>query len=386
VNQIGAKMNKYNKSTLVRGAAKLAKSLIVVSVVSLVSFQSYAQDPIFPIPDWQTDLPRNHGFDPDLLQQNTSTYAQSVNSDSLIVIHDGYIVWEEYWNGLGQTSPQKNVWSVTKSLTSILVGIAQDMDYLSIDDKASDYISDWQSNGSEPVTIRQLLSNTSGRKFSQFSDNWYFRKEDSIGKSDMTKYALGRGQQKTPGTEFRYNNLAIQTLDRVLSVATGQDSADFATNALIEPLGMNNTSVFTDSKGQMIMPSHLRTVARDMARLGYLFLQGGNWNGQQIVPQSYVTAATSAGSSLNDAYGLLWWINTGEKDTWRHPAISNNAEQTGMIFPDAPTDLYVASGNNGQVVIVSPSENLIIVRQGHEKIDGPEIINNLYRETAAAMY
>lgn len=386
MNQIGAKMNKYNKTALVRAAAKLAKSLIVVSVVSLVSFPSYAQGPIFPVPNWQTDLPENHGFNPELLQQKTSAYAKSVNSDSLIVIRDGYIVWEEYWNGLGQTSPQKNVWSVTKSFTAILVGIAQDMGYLNIDDKASDYISDWQSNGSEPVTIRQLLSNTSGRKFTQFSDNWYFRNENSVGKKDMTGYALGRGQQKTPDTEYRYNNLAIQTLDRVLSIATGQNAADFATNELIAPLGMSNTSVFTDSKGQMIMPSHLRTVARDMARIGYLFLQGGNWNGQQIVPQSYVTEAISPGSTLNDAYGLLWWINTGPNDTWRHPAISNNAEQTGVIFPDAPADLYVASGNNGQVVIVSPSENLVIVRQGHEKINGPEIINNLYRETAAAMY
>jgi len=378
-------MNNSKKLLQFKKGCKLIQPLIAISLVFFISFPGYAQDPVFPVPEWQTDLPDNHNFDPTLLQ-NVSTYAESINSDSLIVIHDGYIIWEEYWNGLGQTSPQKNVWSVTKSFTSILVGIAQDMGYLSIDDKASDYISEWQNNSSEPVTIKQLLAQDSGRRFSQFSDNWHFRKENSIGKSDMTGYAIGRGQQHTPGTVWRYNNLAIQNLDRVLSMATGQETADFAATALIEPLGMNNTTVFTDNKGQMIMPSHLRTVARDMARIGYLFINDGNWNGQQILPQSYVTEAISPGSTLNDAYGFLWWINTGANDTWRHPAISNNAEQTGIIFPDAPSDLYAASGNNGQVVIVSPSENLIIVRQGHEKIDGPEIINSMYRETSAAMY
>ena len=359
-------MNNSNKKYLPR-----IKSTLAVFVIFQISLPGFAQDPVFPIPNWLSDVPESHGFDSDQLQQVTSAYAESIDSDSLLVIHDGYIIWEQYWNGLGETTPQKNVWSVTKSFTSALLGIAQDMGYLDIEDKASDYISQWQSNSSEPVKIRQLLANDSGRHHSIFFDNWYFRKENSVGKSDMTGYAIGRRQQHTPGTVWRYNNLAIQTLDRVLSVATGQDTADFAANALIEPLGMNNTTVFTDSKGQMIMPSHMKTTARDMARLGYLFLNGGNWDGQQIVSQSYVDASTSPGSSLNAAYGYLWWLNTDPSDTWLHPAINNHATNTGVIFPDAPADLYAASGNNGQVIIVSPSEKLIIVRQGHNKIDGP---------------
>lgn len=375
-------MNILKTTLLTKRVSRIAKSAVAASLLFALGCPSYAQ--IFPVPSWQTDIPENHGFDSAALQ-DTSAYAQSIDSDSLVIIRDGYIVWEQYWNGLGQTTPQKNVWSVTKSFTSILVGIAEDMGYLSIDDKASDYISQWQSNSSEPVTVRQLLANDSGRHHSVFWDNWHFRKEGSVGKSDMTGYAINRSQQSTPGTVWRYNNLAIQCLDRVLSVATGQSTAAFAANELLVPLGMNNTTVFTDNSGQMIMPSHMQTTARDMARLGYLFLNDGNWNGQQILPSSYVSAATSPGSNLNAAYGFLWWLNTGPNDTWRHPAINNHAAKTGVIFPDAPADLYAASGNNGQVVIVSPSENLIIVRQGHIRVDGPEIINNIYREVAAAM-
>ncbi|WP_062268730.1 serine hydrolase domain-containing protein [Endozoicomonas arenosclerae] len=372
------------KELLFNKSGRMIKSFIAVSIACTFSTSTLAQDPIFPVPTWQSDTPENHDFDSTLLQ-DTSSYAESINSDSLLIIRNGHIIWEEYWNGLGQTTPQKNVWSVTKSFTSILVGIAQDQGHLSINDKASDYISQWQGGSSDSVTIKQLLANSSGRHHSIFFDNWYFRNENSVGKSDMTGYAIGRSQQSTPGTVWRYNNLAIQTLDRVLSVATGISTASYATSELVNPLGMLNTTVFTDNSGQMIMPSHMKTTARDMARLGYLFLNDGNWNGQQIVPHSYVTAATSPGSSLNAAYGFLWWLNTGPNDTWLHPAINNHATQTGVIFPDAPADLYAASGNNGQVVIVSPSENLIIVRQGHVKVDGPEIINGLYREVAAAM-
>ncbi|WP_051786213.1 serine hydrolase domain-containing protein [Endozoicomonas numazuensis] len=372
------------KELLFKKSGRIIKPVIAVSIACTFSTLSFSQTPAFPVPNWPTDSPEHHGFDSTLLQ-NTSAYAQSINSDSLLIIRNGHVIWEEYWNGLGQNSPQKNVWSVTKSFTAILVGIAQDQGHLSLNDKASNYISQWQGGSSDSVTVRQLLANTSGRHHSIFWDNWHFRKEGSVGKSDMTGYAIGRSQQNTPGSVWRYNNLAIQTLDRVLSVATGIDTASYATSELINPLGMLNTTAFTDNSGQMIMPSHLRTTARDMARLGYLFLNGGHWNGQQIVPQSYVTAATSPGSSLNAAYGYLWWLNTGPNDTWRHPAINNHAAKTGVIFPDAPADLYAASGNNGQVVIVSPSENLIIVRQGHTKVDGPEIINEVYREVAAAM-
>lgn len=374
----------FIKELLYKKIGQIIKFSFAVFFTSVFSVQSYAQNPIFPVPAWPTDVPENHGFDSTLLQ-NTSTYMQSINSDSLLIIRNGHIVWEEYWNGLGQTSPQKNVWSVTKSFTGILVGIAQDTGYLNINNKASDYISQWQGGASDSVTVKQLLANDSGRHHSVFWDNWHFRNENSVGKSDMTGYAISRSQQSTPGSVWRYNNLAIQCLDRVLSVATGVDTASFAISALIEPLGMNNTSVFTDNSGQMIMPSHMKTTARDMARLGYLFLNDGLWDGQQLVSQSYVTESISPGSSLNAAYGYLWWLNTSPSDTWRHPALNNHATQTGVIFPDAPTDLYAASGNNGQLVIVSPSENLIIVRQGHERVDGPEIINNVYREVAKAL-
>ncbi|MGI9278892.1 MAG: serine hydrolase domain-containing protein [Endozoicomonas sp.] len=372
------------KELLYKKSDRIIKSVIAVSIACTFSTSSFAQGPIFPVPTWQSDTPENHGFDSNLLQ-NTSSYAESINSDSLLIIRDGYIVWEEYWNGLAANDPQKNIWSVTKSFTAAVVGITQNKGFLSIDDKASDYISQWQGTASDPVTVRQLLANDSGRYYSTFGDLWHFRKENSVGKSDMTGHAINRSQQHPPGTVWRYNGLAIQCLDRVVSVATNEDTASFATNELVNPLGMINTTVFTDNSGQMIMPSHLRTTSRDMARLGYLFLNGGNWNGQQILSQNFVTEATSPGSSLNAAYGFLWWLNTGPNDTWRHPAINNHAAKTGVIFPDAPADLYAASGNNGQVVIVSPSENLIIVRQGHQRINGPEIINNMYREVADAM-
>ncbi len=335
---------------------------------------------LFPLLSWETDDPENHGFNSTALQ-DTAVWAEEVNSDSLVIIVDGYIIFEKYWNDNDHTSLLP-VWSVSKSFTSALVGIAQYHGYLDIHEEASLYIEEWVGTDSESVTISDLLSNSSGRYYDFLGDflPLAFPQRPLI--PNLTQYAIDRGQQHDPGTVWVYNNMAIQCLERVLSLATGMDAAAFGKTHLLNPLHMLNTTIGLDMEDQMVMPAGIYSTARDMARLGYLFLNQGYWNGEQILSQAYVKAAISASTSLNHSYGLLFWRNTDQ--TWVHPAVENSKEQNSIAYPDAPLDVFAASGNNGQVILVSPSDNMVIVRQGHKIVVGPVFINDLYKAVKAA--
>ena len=124
-------------------------------------------------------------------------------------------------------------------MTSTLVGIAQDQGYLSIDEPASTYLDEWVGTDSEDVTIGNLLSNDSGRYHDMATD--YI---ELNGVEDRTAFAIDLGQQDEPGTEWRYNNAAIQTLEAVLERATVQPVQEFAQENLCCPIGMTSELVF----------------------------------------------------------------------------------------------------------------------------------------------
>lgn len=326
---------------------------------------------------WVVDEPQNQGFDPGRLAE-AANWAKENNSDSLLVIRNGYIVLENYWNGIDQNAPLP-VWSVTKSVVSTLVGIARYNGYLNIDDPVAKYINELVGTDSESVTIRNILSNDSGRFWNLVGDLLVAADPTE----NLTEYAIARGQQYEPGTAWQYNQMAIQCLDRVLSVATGQSTAIFAQEYLFDPLGMTHTTVELDDMGQMIMSWGIQSTARDMARLGYLYLSGGEWDNEQLLSQEYIKEATSPSNDINPAYGYLWWLNAVEK--WYEP-VTLIYHEGDQAYPDAPLDVYVASGFMGQIIMVSPSDNMVIVRQGHDPlgIDSP-IHNSLYRGIAAAL-
>lgn len=156
------------------------------------------------------------------------------------------------------------------------------------------------------MTIRNLLANDSGREWSPESD--YDR---LVYARDRTAYAVGLSQEHPPGQVWAYNNAAIQTLDRVLRAATGEDPADFARERLFEPLGMADTMLTADASGRSTgMAFGMESTCPDLARFGLLFEQDGRWDGEQVVPAAWVREATGRSSqNLNSAYGLLWWIN-----------------------------------------------------------------------------
>ena len=311
----------------------------------------------------ETVPPASVGLDAAALDRIATT-AQQGKSNCLLVARDGKVAGEWYFNGTGPDTTQ-DIYSATKSITSVLVGIAQDDGDLSLDDRASKWITEWKGTPAEAVTVRDLLSNDSGRQWSPAIDY-----AGLLRAPDRTAYAVGLQQTSAPGTVWVYNNSAIQTLERVLAAATGQDVADFAQQRLFGPLGMTSTKMTTDKAGNAQMFEGVRSTCADLARFGQMMLDGGKSQGKQIVSSAWVAAATGRPSTeLNSGYGYLWWLN--REGAYTNPLVATNLAAAsdpttarGRIVPGAPQDMYWALGLGNQLVQVDPGTRTVVVRLG----------------------
>ena len=308
-----------------------------------------------------TAAPQDLGFDVATLEK-LADEAEGFGSTCFLVARRGRVVLARYWGSGGPDAPQE-VFSVTKSVTSTLVGLAQADGDLSIDDPASTYVADWRGTPSESVTVRQLLSGVSGRFWSETSDY-----HELIDTPDRTAYAVELDQQEAPGTVWVYNNAAVQTLDAVLREATGTDPATFAAERLFAPLGMDHTRMTDDDSGHSTNVFFgLQSTCPDLARFGTMFAQDGQWDGHRVVPRTWVREALGGPSQpFNAAYGLLWWLN--RKGTVVPPG-GGAAEQ---LAPGAREELFAAQGLGGQVVLVDPRSDTVVVRLGGAEDEGPD--------------
>ena len=311
---------------------------------------------------WAHIRPFKAGFKPGDLNA-IDRRLQGANSTCFAIIRDGKVVRESYFRGSDEETPT-SAYSVTKSFTSVLVGIAADKGDLSLDDKASKYIPEWRGTPSKRVTIRDLLSNTSGRHWDLATDY----QKMAFGVPDKTTFSIGLGQDEPPGKVWTYNNSAIQTLQAVLKKATGAEPAEYGQKYLFDPLGMRNSSWGSDEIGNSTTFTGIVTTCLDLARFGLLMLHHGEWNGKQIVSSRFVDEATGeASSKLNAAYGLLWWVN--DKGTVLGAAAAlgggTGAQQTSTrLAPRAPKDTFWALGAGRQMLAVIPSKDIVAVRMG----------------------
>lgn len=316
----------------------------------------------YPDDAWATVDPSGAGFDPPGLDRLAAT-AEAANSTCLVVTRDGELVAEHDWRDMAPDRPRE-AFSVTKSVTSTLVGIAQDEGRLDIGEPAADHIPQWAGTDAAAVTVENLLRNDSGRHWDLDTD--YIQM--AITAADKTAFAVDLEQDTSPGEVWAYNNSAIQTLSAVLESATGEDPVDLARTQLFEPLGMRHSTLSTDAAGNALTYAGLQTTCLDLARFGYLMLRDGVWDGEQIVSPEYVEQATGQSSTpLNAAYGLLWWLNReGPIGTplLATTGVADAPIADGQLVPGAPDDVFWALGFNNQIVAVIPSEGIVAVRMG----------------------
>lgn len=316
---------------------------------------------VFPGAEWEREDAEAAGFDPAVLDE-IAAEAETAGSNCLVVTRHGRIVADWYWNGTDATTAQE-VFSVTKSVTSTLVGLAQDDGDLAITDPASTHVPEWAGTPSAGVTVEDLISNDSGRQWSAAIDY-----RDLIVAGDRTAFAAGLGQDAEPGEVWVYNNAAIQTLDAVLEGATGVDPAAYAQQRLLDPIGMHHSEMTHDPAGNTNTFFGLQSTCEDLARFGYLFLRRGEWDGAKVVPEDWVEAATGRSSQdINAAYGYLWWLNRPGPLTDPLNPLSREDSETAphrQLAEGAPEDMYWALGLGGQIVQVDPGSDTVVVRLG----------------------
>lgn len=274
-------------------------------------------------------------------------YLELKNTKSFIILVNGRIVMENYFNGHSATTPW--YWaSAGKTLTATVTGIAQEEGLLNINNKVSDYLgTGWTSAPlakENLITCKNLLCMTSGLN-------------DALG-DDVSPANLQ--YVADAGTRWAYHNVYVKLQD-VVAEASGQTWTNYFNTKLRDRIGMTG-GAWVNSDGLSVYWS----TTRNMARFGLLSLNQGKWNGNTIVSSAYFNQATTTSQNLNQAYGYLWWLNG--KSTYRLPGLQ--LQFNGTLIPNAPSDMYAALGKNDQKIYVVPSMKMVIIRMG--EVANPE--------------
>ena len=247
---------------------------------------------------------------------------------------------ENYFNGHSAT----DTWywaSAGKTLTATVTGIAEQEGYLNINNKVSDYLgTGWTS---APISKENLITN---KHLLTMSSGLNDALGDDVSPANLQYVA-------DAGTRWAYHNVYVKLQD-VVAASTGQTWTNYFNTKLRDRIGM--TGFWFQSGENRVYRSNTRS----MARFGLLALNLGNWNGNQIINNSYFRNSTSTSQNLNLAYGYMWWLNG--KSSYRLP--QTQFQFNGTLIPNAPNDMYCALGKDDQKIYVVPSKKLVIIRMG----------------------
>lgn len=275
---------------------------------------------------------------------------------AIIVTARGRTIFEGYYGG-ASAQQSRSVFSVTKSVMSVLVGQAVNEGRLRLDDRLATLLPGYAREMTPrvaAVTLRQLLTMTAG--FADTRDGLVYREMEES--KDWVRFSLAH-QDGEPGQAFAYSDLGAHLLSPILEQATGQDVLSFARSHLFDPLGVSSSPALQpvapdfdvaefnrapfawakDPQGITLGFTHLKLLPRDMAKVGQLLLQKGTWEGKQVVPAEWVELSTTAQAvGADPGYGFLWWVDAIDQ-----------------------TPTFVASGFGGQWIEVVPRHELVVV-------------------------
>lgn len=267
---------------------------------------------------------------------------------AVVVLQDGKLVAERYANGFTATTPQLG-WSMTKSVTNLLVGRLVAQGEVGLDD---DHLRPEWKDDRAGITVRQLLQMTSGLSW----DETY-----ALGtpitrmlylEHDMGTYVTSRKPAHRPGTHLQYSSGSTTLLCAILAERTGA-GADLPRRELFAPLGLSSAVLEPDAAGTPVCSSYMWATPRDWAAVGQFALQDGVWNGSRLLPEGWMkqsVEAVAAEENEDPGYASGWWANTRADGS--------------QYAPDLPADTYFAEGHDGQRMVVIPSHRLVVVRLG----------------------
>lgn len=287
---------------------------------------------------WETKSLSSLGWNQNAVQP-LKDYLNQKGTKSFMILVNGRIVMEEYFNGHTATATWE--WnSAGKTLVASTVGIAQQENLLNINNKVSDYLgTEWTSmplNKENLITVKHLLTMTAGNDDTK----------QYVIKSNLTYIA-------DAGTRWAYSNI-FQKLTDVVNKASNKPFETYFNEKLKSKIGMEGFWNF----GTIFTIYHSNT--KSMARFGLLALNKGKWNNEQIINESYFNESVSTSQSINPSYGYLWWLNG--KTSFMIP--NEQTVYQDFLVPNAPADMYAAMGAKDQRIYVIPSKKMAVIRMG----------------------
>jgi CubicO group peptidase (beta-lactamase class C family) len=305
----------------------------------------------WPTAGWRTADPTDHALDAARLDAAFDYLRATVpHMNSLLIARGGYLVYERYRDTRAADTP-RNVMSVTKSVLSALIGIAiQTGDLASADEPIGHILPETfvtvEDKRKRAITIRDLLTMRSGLEWEEYGPD-VMRMTTS---PDWMRHVLALPLVREPGTRFNYSTGDTQVLAAALQKLTAMTALDYADLYLFGPLGITARAWPADPQGINIGGAELRLTPRDMLKFGYLHLNQGRWDGNQLIPADWIAACATyhtlfEPSSPEDCevlgYGQLWWLR-----------------------PQGDHESLIAVGFGGQFVYVIPGLDIVVVMTG----------------------
>jgi len=264
---------------------------------------------------------------------------------AVVVLYKNKLIAEKYDTGFTKDSKILG-WSMTKSITSSAFGVLAKQGKIDIYKPAP--VAEWQNDERKNITINDLLHMNSGLEWEENYSTICDATKMLFQAEDMGKVQLDKPAQFKPNTHWNYSSGTTNLLSLILKrhFKTQQEYLDFWYSAVIDKIGMNSMIVEQDMSGTFVGSSYGWATARDWSKFGLLYLNKGNWNGEQILDESWVKYTATPTNTSEGKYGAQFWLNAGGK------------------FPDAPRDMFYCSGYQGQMVAIIPSKDMVIVRMG----------------------
>jgi CubicO group peptidase (beta-lactamase class C family) len=273
---------------------------------------------------------------------------------SILAVHEGAIVYERY-HPLDPPDTILNSFSVAKSFTSAVVGLLVDDGVL--DPAAPAPVPEWEGDDRADITLEHLLQMRSGLFWEEV-----YGEGGTLGtmltSPDWAGWAIEQELEAEPGERFEYSTGTTAVLAEIVADQVGGPDAleEFMWTELLDPLGIQSTTFVEDSTGQFAGGLGFDSTIRDFARFGYLFLRGGEWDGDQILSTEWVDYSATPSPGL-DVYGAQWWL-------------------------DGPDGNLIAKGLFGQYILVVPDRDLVIAANATQGGDSWTPLVTLYEQFA----
>jgi CubicO group peptidase (beta-lactamase class C family) len=342
----------------------IIRTAILLTLFFLAGCGGKSADPTNERHLWDLSTPETEGMNPVLLDSAYILAGEAGFIDGLVIIKNGFLVGENYYNGFNKTTPH-NVMSVSKSFLSAITGIALEQGFLdSLEEKVLPYFPEYLNSEIDSVkyriTIRHLLTMRMGIK-GEAADNYaeYWRLYNS---DNWIRETIETPLTSLPGQKMSYNTFQTHLLSGIITKATGRSTRAYAAANLFQPMGIDLDDWEQDPQGYYFGGNSMHFAPQEMAVLGWLYLNKGRINGVQVVPSDWITLTLSPSTNFshpnewgelkNYNYAYLWWL--------------------GEIGGEA---IFMGYGYGGQFVVVFPELNMVVVTTARNLVD-PEISTN----------